>query len=96
VSDLCGCFPAPAELARLAENAQAGRSAAFVGTGSPDTVLACQHGSWLLLVALAEAAAQAALAEASARACTGTTKDGAACKGRAGEDGRCAAHKEDS
>jgi len=89
VSDLCGCFPAPAELARLAENAQAGRSAAFVGTGSPDTVLACEHGSWPLADVLAEA-------EGNGRACTGTTKDGAACKGRAGEDGRCAAHKEDA
>ena len=89
VSDLCTCFPPPAELARLAENAQAGRSAAFVGTGDPDTVLACQHGSWRLGDVLADA-------ESAARACTGTTKDGAACKGRAGEDGRCAAHKEDS
>ena len=88
VSDLCGCFPAPAELARLAENAQAGRSAAFVGTGSPDTVLACPDGTWRLGDVLAEA-------EGNGRACTGTTKDGAACKGRAGEDGRCAAHKED-
>ena len=85
VSDLCGCFPPPAELARLAENARAGRKEAFVGTGDPGTVLACGHGSWPLGDVLA----------ASARACTGTTKDGAPCKGRAGEDGRCAAHKED-
>lgn len=42
------CFPAPAELARLAENAAAGRAEAFVGTGDPDTMLACPHGEWRL------------------------------------------------
>ena len=46
---LCpACFPAPGEVARLAENAQAGRAEAFVGTGHPETVLACAHGSWRL------------------------------------------------
>jgi hypothetical protein len=29
------------------------------------------------------------------RSCTGTTKAGEPCKGRPGDDGRCAAHKQD-
>ena len=49
MSELCAeCLPAPAEVARLAENAQAGRAEAFVGTGDPETVLACAHGEWRL------------------------------------------------
>ena len=91
MSDLCACFPPPAELARLAENAQAGRSAAFVGTGSPDTVLACPDGSWRLGDVLAGLEGNA-----GPGGCTKPKADGSACSGRAGEDGRCAAHKEDS
>jgi len=37
---------------------------------------------------------QASGPEAGPNGCTGTTKAGAACSGRAGDDGRCAAHKE--
>lgn len=45
----CGdCLPPAAELARLAENAAAGRREPFVGTGAPGTVLACVHGAWRL------------------------------------------------
>lgn len=79
----CGCFPEPAELARLAENAQAGRLEAFVGTGDPDTVLSCVHGSWRLGDVIIPAA----------RACSETTKAGEPCKGTPGDDGLCAAHK---
>ena len=59
---LCAvCFPAPAEMARLAENAQAGRREAFVGTGDAETVLACAHGGWRLggILDAAEAGAAA-------------------------------------
>jgi len=90
VSDLCFCFPPPAELARLAENARAGRKEAFVGTGSPDTVLACGHGSWPLGDVLAGLEGGA-----GPGGCTKPKADGSPCQGRAGEDGRCAAHKED-
>ena len=84
MSDHClECFPESAELARLAENAQAGRSEAFVGRGDPDTVLACAHGSWRLGDAIAE----------QPRACQATTAAGEPCKGRPGDDGFCAAHK---
>lgn len=87
--DLCGtCFPAPEEIARLAENAQAGRSEAFVGTGHPETVLACAHGEWQLGELLSPRA------EGGSPACTELTAAGEPCKGRAGPDGRCAAHKE--
>lgn len=87
VSDLCECLPPPEELARLAENAQAGRWEAFVGTGDPDTYVACPHGSWRLGDVLpAEGAGP--------NGCTGTKADGSECAGRAGEDGRCAAHKD--
>jgi hypothetical protein len=82
VSD-CDCFPEPAELARLQENAQAGRREAFVGTGDPDTVLACVHGEQRLGDAVAT----------PARSCTETTKAGEPCKGTPGDDGLCAAHK---
>jgi hypothetical protein len=84
VSDLCELdFPVAAELARLAENAQAGRTEAFVGSGDPDTVLRCPHGSWRLGDAIAPAP----------RACSETTKAGDPCKGTPGDDGLCAAHK---
>jgi hypothetical protein len=89
---LDGCFPAPAEIGRLAEIAATGRQAPFVGTGHPDTMLACEHGQVRLgdvLDALA-----AGEAEAEVTGCTGTTKAGEPCQGRAGADGRCAAHKE--
>ena len=87
MSDLCACFPPPDELARLAENAQAGRSEAFVGAGDPDTVLACEHGSWRLGDVLPAP-------DAGPNGCTVPKADGTACAGRAGEDGRCAAHKD--
>lgn len=84
MSDLCELdFPAPAELARLQENAQAGRREAFVGTGDPDTVLTCAHGSWRLGDVTAPPAA----------ACAELTKAGEPCKGTPGPDGLCAAHK---
>ena len=84
MSDTCTlCFPEAAELARLAENAQAGRAEAFVGAGDPDTVLSCVHGSWRLGDAMVPAP----------RTCGGTTKAGEPCQGRPGEDGFCAAHK---
>ena len=60
MTDLCPeCLPAPAEVARLTENAQAGRVEAFVGSGDPETVLACAHGEWRLgdVLDAAEAAA---------------------------------------
>lgn len=79
----CGCFPEAAELARLAENAQAGRAEAFVGTGDPDTVLHCPHGGRRLGDAMAP----------PPRVCSETTKAGDPCKGTPGEDGLCAAHK---
>ena len=79
-----GCFPPAAELARIAENAQVGRREAFVGTGDPDTILACVHGSYRLGDVL----------DAAQRGCSGTTKAGEPCQGRGGEDGLCAAHKE--
>lgn len=61
MSDLCPeCLPAPAEVARLTENAQAGRAEAFVGTGDPETVLACAHGEWRLGDVLDAAEAEAA------------------------------------
>jgi hypothetical protein len=82
VSD-CGCIPDAAELARLTENVQAGRYEAFVGTGDPDTVLSCPHGSWRLGDVLA----------APPKACTELTKAGTPCKGTPGDDGLCAAHK---
>ncbi len=83
MSDLCDCFPAPAELARLQDCAQAGRAEAFVGTGHPDTVLQCAHGEWRLGDVTAP----------PARACTEVTKAGEPCKGTPGDDGLCAAHK---
>jgi hypothetical protein len=84
VSDPCDlCFPAPAELARLQDNAQAGRTEAFVGTGHPDTALQCAHGEWRLGDVTAP----------PARACTEVTKAGEPCKGTPGDDGLCAAHK---
>ena len=79
----CGCFPDAAELARLAENAQAGRTEAFVGTGHPDTVLSCAHGEQRLGDAMVP----------PARTCSETTKAGEPCKGTPGDDGLCAAHK---
>lgn len=84
-------FPAPAEIARLAENARTGRYEAFVGRGLPDGVLACVHGSWRLGDVLDVAAAQAAAEDAPK--CTELTKAGEPCKGKPGEDGLCAAHK---
>lgn len=84
MSDLCALdFPAADELARLAENAQTGRREPFVGSGDPDTVLACVHGSWRLGDVL----------EPAPKACGGTTKAGDPCKGTPGPDGLCAAHK---
>ena len=84
MSDPCEIdFPAAAELARLQENAQAGRTEAFVGTGDPDTVLQCAHGEWRLGDVTAP----------PARACTEVTKAGEPCKGTPGDDGLCAAHK---
>lgn len=84
MSEACEeCFPEASELARLAENAQAGRFEAFVGGGDPDTVLHCPHGSWRLGDAIAP----------PPRACSETTKAGDPCKGTPGEDGLCAAHK---
>ena len=76
----CSCFPDAAELARLAENAQAGRREAFVGTGDPDTILACEHG-------------EQRLGDVIKPACTELTKAGEPCKGTPGPDGLCAAHK---
>lgn len=84
MSDLCtGDFPPAGELARLAENAQAGRREAFVGTGDPDTMLHCPHGSWRLGDVTAP----------PPPACTELTKAGEPCKGTPGPDGLCAAHK---
>lgn len=84
MSDHCGeCFPVAPELARLAENAQAGRREPFVGTGDPDTVLACAHGEWRLGDVTAE----------PKPSCQAVTKAGDPCKGTPGEDGLCAAHK---
>lgn len=87
MSDLCECFPPPAELARLAENVTAGRREAFIGTGHPDTVLACEHGSWRLGDVLDEHAASLV------PRCQATRADGEPCQGRPGSDGFCAAHK---
>lgn len=84
MSDLCELdFPAAAELARLQENAQAGRSEAFVGTGDPGTVLSCAHGQWRLGDVTAPAPP----------ACTELKKNGEPCNGTPGPDGLCAAHK---
>lgn len=84
MSELCAeHFPAGAELARLAENAQAGRREPFVGTGDPDTVLACADGQWRLGDVITEPKA----------ACQELTKAGEPCKGAPGADGYCAAHK---
>jgi len=84
VSEACDeCFPESAELARLAENAQAGRTEAFVGSGDPDTVLHCPHGEWRLGDAIAP----------PPRVCAETTRAGEPCKGTPGDDGLCAAHK---
>lgn len=88
-SELCACFPAPVEIARLAENAQIGRQEAFVGTGDPATVLACVHGQWRLGDVLDAAEAEADEPEG----CSELTKAGTPCKGRPGDDGLCAAHK---
>jgi hypothetical protein len=83
-ADPCGiCFPAPPQLAALAENARAGHPGPFVGTGDPDMQLACAHGAWRLGDVIAEPAA----------ACSETTKAGEPCKGTPGADGLCAAHK---
>lgn len=90
VSELCACFPAPAEIGRLAENAQAGRHEAFVGNGHPETVLACAHGEQLLGDVLNGLTAE----EGDAPACSKLTAAGEPCKGRPGDDGLCAAHKE--
>lgn len=90
----CGCFPGADELARLAENAQAGRTEAFVGTGHPDTVLACPDGGWRLGDILDEfAAEQEADAEAAAALCGAPTNAGTPCKRTPapGSD-RCAKH----
>lgn len=85
MDDHCGtCFPASGELARLAENAQAGRREPFVGTGDPDTVLACEHGEWRL----------GDVITGPKPACTELTKAGEPCKGTPGPDGLCAAHKQ--
>ena len=85
MSELCAeHFPEPAELARLAENAQAGRREAFVGTGDPDTMLMCADGQWRLGDVIAESPA----------ACQATTKAGNPCQGKPGPDGYCAAHKQ--
>lgn len=91
-ADLDECFPAAAEVARLAENAQAGRREAFVGTGDPDTVLACPHAEVRLGDVLDQVAAEQAAADAPT--CTATTAKGDPCKGRPGDDGLCAAHKD--
>jgi hypothetical protein len=83
-----GCFPPAAELARIAENAQVGRTEAFVGHGDPEQALTCVHGTWRLGDVLE------ALAAESGGGCSGTTKAGEPCQGRGGDDGLCAAHKE--
>lgn len=84
MSDHCELdFPAAAELARLQENALTGRQEPFVGTGDPDTVLSCAHGSWRL----------GDVTDPPAPACTELTKAGEPCKGTPGPDGLCAAHK---
>jgi hypothetical protein len=89
LAELCAdCFPLLEELVQLALRARSGEHAVpVVGDGSPDTQVGCAHGSWRLGDVLTEL-------EGIARACTETTKDGAPCKGRAGDDGRCAAHKD--
>jgi hypothetical protein len=81
-------FPEPAEIARLAENAQAGRYEAFVGTGDPGTVLSCEHGQWPLAVVVASVSDESATA-----ACTETTAAGEPCKNAPGEDGLCGIHR---
>jgi hypothetical protein len=93
VSELClEHLPPPAELARLTENVQAGRREAFVGTGNPDTVLACADGEWRLGDVLdGLEAAQAA----AAAVCGAETKAGTPCQ-RApvpGED-HCSKHQD--
>lgn len=87
MSDLCGCLPPAAELARLAEHASAARVQPFVGTGDPGTVLACVHGSWPLGGVLADYAASLV------PRCQAVRADGEPCGGRPGSDGFCAAHK---
>jgi Family of unknown function (DUF5763) len=83
VSDItCRCFPPAAELGRLAEAARKGGRVVFVGDGSDDTEIGCEHGTWRLGDVLGSSAG-----------CQGTTKAGEPCQGRAGADGFCAAHK---
>lgn len=83
--EACGCFPGAGELAVLADAARRGhRHIPFVGDGSLDTELGCEHGTVRLGDVL----------DAAARACSATTKAGEPCKGTAGADGLCAAHKE--
>ena len=85
MNDFCAeCFPAPDVIAALAANAQATRAVLpHVGDGSPDTVLACAHGSWRL----------GDVTNPAPAACSETTKAGEPCKGTPGPDGLCAAHK---
>ncbi len=45
MSGLDDCFPDLETLAGLASAAQAGHRVPYVGDGSADTVVACQHGS---------------------------------------------------
>ena len=85
-ADLCAdCFPPLEDVSALAVRARSGeRAVPVVGDGSADTQIGCAHGSWRLGDVLTDLV----------RACTGTTKAGDPCQGRAGEDGRCAAHKD--
>ena len=47
--ELCGCFPGGEDLAAFAERALTGeRAVPYVGDGSADTVISCDHGTWRL------------------------------------------------
>ena len=94
MSDLCQIdLPGPGELARLAENAQAGRREAFVGTGHPDTMLACPHGTWRLGDILG--AYEADQDDDEPAVCAGVKRDGKPCSKQAKPGSRfCAAHQD--
>ena len=91
LAELCAlCIPPLERLLELARRALAGEHAVpVVGDGSAGTEFGCEHGRWRLGDLLPELEAVA-----GPNGCTKPKSDGSPCAGRAGEDGLCAAHKD--